>query len=324
MINMKAAVYRENGGPEVLSYEEVPDVTPGPGEVLIRVEAISIEGGDFLRRRGVPPQPNPRIEGYAAAGEIIALGEGVSQFSVGERVTSWAESGSHAELRTPRAEHCWRVPAGMDIKAAAVALIGLGTAGAALFEIGQLKAGQSVLITGAAGGVGLGAVQLAHKAGARVFGTGSNAASLEGLRRYGLDEPLVVIDQQPVAERVRQLTNGRGVDLLVDNVSGPALEDGLAAVVDGGRGIMVGVIGSISHSVDPFMLLMRNQSLAGFMLPFLMPRPSVRALIDDILRRVAAGDLEAVIDCVFPLSQAAAAHARAEERGRIGRVVMVP
>jgi len=321
---MKAAVYRENGGPEVLSYEDVPDPAPGAGEVLIRVEAISIEGGDFLRRRGVPPNSNPRIEGYAAAGEVIGLGDGVSELAVGDRVTCWADSGSHAELRTPRAEHCWRVPAGMDIKAAAVTLIGLGTAGAALFEIGQLKAGQTVLITGAAGGVGLGAVQLAHQAGARVFGTGSNAASLEGLRRYGLDEPLVVVDEQPIAERVRQLTGGRGIDLLVDNVGGPALQDGLDAVAEGGRGVMVGVIGAISRSIDPFMLLMRNQALAGFMLPFLMPRPSVRSLIDDILSRVAAGELEAVVDQVFPLSQAAAAHARAEQRGRIGRVVMTP
>jgi len=320
---VKAAVYRENGGPDVLTYEDVPDPTAGPGEVLIRVEAISIEGGDFLRRGRVPPTQVPRIEGYTAAGEVIAVGPGVHDFSVGEKVTSWAESGSHAELRAPRAEHCWRVPPGMDIKAAAVALIGLGTAVTALFEVGRIAAGETVLVQGAAGGVGLGAVQLAHAAGARVFGTGSSAASLEALRRYGLDEPLDT-SRGSVAETVKELTGGHGVDLVIDNVGGPALQDGLDALTHGGRLVMVGTIGSANHSVDPFRLLLRNQTVGGFTLPFLMPRPQVRALIAKVLERVAAGELEAVIDRVYPLSEAAAAHRRAEERGRIGRVVMTP
>jgi len=320
---MKAVVYRENGGPEVLSYEDVSDPQPAAGEILVKVESISVEGGDPLRRRRVPPKPNPRIEGYAASGEVIALGQGVTSFQVGDRVTTWAERGSHAELRTARAEHCWLLPKGLEMSAAAVALVGLGTAGAALFEIAQLKRGQSVLISGAAGGVGVGAIQLAHKAGAQVLGTGSNPASLEELRRYGLDEPLVV-DREPFAQRVKDLTGGRGVDVFLDTVGGSALQSGLDSLVEGGRAVMVGAISTLKGTISPFSLLVQSQSLFGCMLPFLMPRPSVRAMIDDILQRLAGGDLTAVIDREYRLSEAQAAHTRAEERGRIGRVVMIP
>jgi NADPH:quinone reductase len=320
---VKAIVYRENGGPEVLSYEDVADLQPAPGEVLVKVEAISIEGGDLLRRRYVPPRPNPRIEGYAASGEVIALGEGVASFQIGDKVTTWAERGSHAELRTPRAEHCWLVPEGLDMIAAAVALVGLGTAGAGLFELGRLERGQTVLITGATGGVGVGAIQLAHTAGARVIATGSNLASLEGLRRYGLDEPLVV-DREPFAQRVRDMTDGRGVDVFLDMVGGNALQSGLDSLVGEGRAVMVGAISTLKGTIAPYSLLVQGQSLFGCILPLLMPRPSVRRLIDEILQRLADGDLTAVIDREYRLSDAQAAHIRAEERGRIGRVVMTP
>jgi NADPH2:quinone reductase len=320
---MKAVVYRENGGPDVLSYEDVADLQPAAGEVLVKVEAISIEGGDLLRRRHVPPRPNPRIEGYAASGEVIALGEGVTSFQIGDKVTTFAERGSHAELRTPRAEHCWLVPEALAMNAAAVALVGLGTAGAALFELGRLERGQTVLITGATGGVGMGAIQLAHTAGARVIATGSNLASLNGLRRYGLDEPLVV-NREPFAQRVKDLTDGRGVDVFIDMVGGNALQSGLDSLVGEGRAVMVGAISSLKGTIAPYSLLAQGQSLFGCILPLLMPRPSVRQMIDNILQRLADGDLTAVIDREYRLSEAQLAHTRAEERGRIGRVVMIP
>ena len=321
---MKAVVYRQNGDPDVLSYEDVPDPEPAPGELLVRLEAISIEGGDVLRRRAMPPNPNPRIEGYAAAGEVIGLGDCVTSFNVGDKVTTFAERGSHAELRTPRAEHCWMVPKGCDMRAAAVALVGLGTAGAALFELGKLERGQSVLITGAAGGVGIGAIQLAHQAGAKVIGTGSNRATLDQLRRYGLDELIVVEDEDLLAQQVMELNDGRSVDVFLDTVGGRTLQAGLDALAEGGRAVMVGAISSLKGKVAPFSLLTRSQYLIGCMLPFLMPRPHVRQMIDNILQRVADGELTAVIDREYPLSEARAAHRRAEERGRIGRVVMIP
>jgi NADPH:quinone reductase-like Zn-dependent oxidoreductase len=206
---------------------------------------------------------------------------------------------------------------------AAVALIGFGTAADALFRLGRVKAGETVIIQGAAGGVGLCAVQLAHKAGARVIGTGSTTTSLEQLRTYGLDEALATADG-PISDRVMALTGGRGADLLIDTVGGPALQDGVNALANGGRAIMVGRIAAGEHKVDAFQLMTQRKSLIGCMFGQILDTPEIGQLVDDLLERVATGELKSVIDAEFPLSRAVDAHRRAEVRGRIGRVVMLP
>src|ERR1700712_2976955 len=155
---MKAAIYDRNGPPEVLRIVEVPDPAAQSGELLIRVEAISIEGGDLMSRQSVSPGSTPRARGYVASGVVIALGEGVSGFAVGDRVTSFAAEGSHAELRAVPASQCWHVPDGVDMPVAAAALVTFGTAALAL-SLGALKAGEIVLVQGASGGVGLATVQ---------------------------------------------------------------------------------------------------------------------------------------------------------------------
>jgi NADPH:quinone reductase len=320
---MRAVVYRENGGPEVLSYEEVPDPVPGPGEVLMQVEAISIEGADLLRRRGLPPNPNPRIEGYTSAGTIVAVGPQVDKWQPGDRVVSFGENGSHAELRAVDARETFRVPDGLSMPAAAVALIGFGTAELAVAVLGDVQAGQTVLVQGAAGGVGVAAVQLAHRAGARVIGTGSTLASLERLREFGLDDALVA-SEGSVADRVKGLTDGRGADLLIDTIGGSALQDGVDALVDGGRAIMLGRIGDGEHTVDAYRLLITHKALIGCMFGPALHDPKTSQVVDDVLARVATGELISVVDSTFPLAQAVEAHRRAEERGKIGRVVMVP
>ena len=320
---MFAAVYRTNGGPEVLSYEEVPDPVAQAGQILVRVEAISIEGADVLRRRGMRPNPNPRIEGYTAAGTVVALGAGVDSFAIGDRVVTFGENGSHAELRAVDAALARRLPQNLSMIDAAAALIGFGTAADALFRLGRLKAGETVLIQGAAGGVGVGAVQLAKRAGARVIGTGSTATSLEQLRQFGLDEALATTEG-PVAERVLNLTAGRGADLLIDTVGGAALQEGVDSLADGGRAIMVGVIAGGEHKVDAYKLLITRKSLTGCMFGPILADPEIGSLADDVLARVATGELTAVVNQEFRLADAAQAHRRAEERGRIGRVIMVP
>jgi NADPH2:quinone reductase len=320
---MFAAVYRTNGGPEVLSYEEMPDPIANPGQILVRVEAISIEGADVLRRRRTPPRPNPRIEGYTAAGTVVALGAGVDSFAVGDRVVTFGENGSHAELRAVDASFARRLPQNLSMIHAAVALIGFGTAANALFRLGRLKAGETVVIQGAAGGVGVCAVQLAHRAGARVIGTGSTTSSLEQLRRWGLDEALAT-SEGPVAKRVMSLTGGRGADLLIDTVGGAALQDGVDSLAEGGRAIMVGVNAGGEHKIDAYRLLVTRKSLTGCMFGPILADPDIARLADDVLARVAAGDLATVVDQQFRLADAVEAHRRAEERGRLGRVVMVP
>ncbi len=320
---MKAAIYRQPGGPDVLRYEEVADpAAPAAGQLVIKVEAISIEGGDLISRQQLSPGDPPRILGYAASGEVIAVGADAGDFAIGQKVVTFAFNGSHAEYRTAPAATCWPVPAGLDMKVAAAVHCGMGTAALALKQ-GGLKAGQTVLIQGAAGGVGIGAVQLAHRAGARVIGTGTNAASLERLRPYGLSDAIVA-SEGSTNDQVRALLGGKGVDLLIDNVGGPALTDGLKALNDGGCAVLVGLLGGKPEPIDPFDLLTRRKTVIGCLLGMVMAEPPVHAMIATLLERTASGELSVPIDAVFPLSEAAAAHARAEERGRIGRVIITP
>jgi NADPH2:quinone reductase len=319
---VKAAVCREPGGPEVLSYEEVPDPAPGSGEVLIRVEAIAIEGGDLLGRQRSPLALSPHVLGYSSAGTVVAVADDVTDLRPGDRVSAFGADGSHAELRVVRAEHCWVLSDGVDVAAAACIPVAFGTAYEALFEVGDVTAGTNVLLQGAAGAVSLAAVQLAAKAGARVIGTVSNAAQHDAALRYGLHEGINRNDD--VAARVLELTDGIGVDLAVDPIGGSAADDVVRATREGGTIVLVGVAARAPTMIDGLALIVGERTVTGFMLSKRMHLPRVRAYVSDLFRRLAVHDLEVVIDRTFPLADAAEAHHYAEQRGRVGRVVMVP
>jgi NADPH2:quinone reductase len=164
---MKAAVIYENGSPDVLRYEDVPDPECRDGRVLIDVEAISIEGGDLLARAGSPPPSAPHIVGYLAAGTIIEVGAGVKDHAVGDRIVTLNPAGSHASKRTVPATSTWPIPDGLDAASAACVPVAFGTAEECLFTAGDLQAGQTALIHAGAGGVGMAAIQLAKHAGVR-------------------------------------------------------------------------------------------------------------------------------------------------------------
>jgi len=168
---MKAAVYYQTGAPDVFRYEEVADPTPMDHEVLVRVEAISIEGGDTLNRLGGDMASVPHIVGYQAAGVIEYAGPLVTKFKVGDRVVTTGTHGSHAELRTAGEAFCWKIPEGLSTEIAACVPIAFGTAHDSLFEFGRLQAGETALIHAGASGVGIAAIQLAHQAGATVIPT---------------------------------------------------------------------------------------------------------------------------------------------------------
>ena len=182
---MKAAVIYENGGPEVLHYEDVPDPECPDGCVLVETEAISIEGGDLLARASAPPPATPHIVGYLSAGTVIAVGAGVEDRAVGDRVVALNQAGSHAEKRVVPAIDTWPIPPGLDPAAAACIPVAFGTAQECLFTAGGLEAGQTALIHAGAGGVGMAAIQLAKKAGATVLATASSDEKLERLEPLG-------------------------------------------------------------------------------------------------------------------------------------------
>src|SRR4051794_29497496 len=183
---MKAAVNYEAGGPDVLRYEDVPDPEPGDGDVLVRVEAISIEGGDTLGRGGTGgTDGRPHIVGYQAAGTVIGAGSAVSGLAEGDRVVTVGLDGSHAELRVVPEAFCWAIPDGLDIEQAACIPIPFGTADDCLFEFGRLQPGETALIQAGASGVGIAAIQLAKRAGATVLATASKQDKLTGLPNSG-------------------------------------------------------------------------------------------------------------------------------------------
>jgi NADPH2:quinone reductase len=318
---MKAAIYTAPGGPEVLTYQEVAGPIAGSGELLIKVEAISIEGGDLTHRRLVTPAHENWVVGYAAAGEVIALGEGVTPFQVGEKVTTFAPDGSHASLRAVAAATSWAVPAGLDMVTAATALIGLGTAAHALADF---KPGEKVLATGATGGVGNGVVQLVAAAGSEVVGTASRAESLEQLRPLGLTKA-VVLSESAIGQQVQAAFADERFDVVIDTVGTPSLPDLLPYLNEGARIVIVGAKEfNTPITLTTVDLLSRRLQIIGCYIGPVMHQPAVRELVTQTLDRVASGELKVPLDRTYPLSQAAAAHQRAEERGRLGRVAIIP
>lgn len=319
---MKAAVYYETGEPNVFRYEDAPDPVCGPRTIVVKVEAISIEGGDVLHRAGGEMATKPHIVGYQCAGTIVETGEGVTDRHVGQRVVITVPFGSHAEKVMVGARGSWLVPDGMDIREAACIPIPFGTADDCLFEFGHLQPGESVLIQGGGGGVGLAAIQLAKRAGATVFATASSDEKLKRLHEFGMDTGINYRERELV-HAVQEATGGRGVDLVVDPV-GTTLQGSLACLAYRGRCITVGNMGRADRRLDISNLSRGNQTLTGVFLGAEMATERVRELIARHIADVAAGKLRVVIDRAFPLSEAAAAHAYIESRSAFGRVLLIP
>ncbi|MFB5077210.1 zinc-binding alcohol dehydrogenase family protein [Raoultella sp. C349492] len=319
---MKAAVYDVQGAPGVLKYVDIPDPVAGPDDVLISVEAISIEGGDLINRRSTPPPHPSWIVGYAAAGMVVAVGANVRSRTVGDRVAAFNMQGSHAELWAVPAERTWLIPDGVEAAEAAVLPISFGTAHHCLFTRGMLRHGETVLIQAAAGGVGLAAVQLASQAGATVIAVASGTQRRSRLLELGADH---VVDRAAnnVVDSVRQFTHGAGVDLVIDPV-GTTLPASLSALAPEGRLVFVGNAGGGSLTVDLWPPMQSNQTLMGVFMGPLFERPGVRSSVDDMLQAVAAGRIRVVIDRIFPLTNAAEAHEFAETAKPLGRIVMKP
>ncbi|UXN68183.1 zinc-binding alcohol dehydrogenase family protein (plasmid) [Devosia neptuniae] len=319
---MKAAVYDYPGTPDVLCYTDIPDPVYPIDGVLIRVEAAAIEGGDLINRSSTPPPHPAFVVGYAAAGEIIAVGENVKNRHVGQRVTSFDLAGSHAELRAVPASRTWLVPEELDMASAAALPIPFGTAHHCLFARGGLKRGETVLVQAGAGGVGLAAIQLAHQAGATVLATVSGAERADYLVGLGLDHP---IDHRSVdvVDTVMRLTKGRGVDLVVDPV-GTTLQSSLAALRSEGRLVFVGNAGGSPLSIDLWPALQSNQSLLGVFMGTQFEKPDVYGTVVQMLKSAATGDLRVIVDKTFPLAAAAEAHSYAEGNSILGRVIITP
>jgi NADPH2:quinone reductase len=322
---MKAAVIYENGDPDVFRYEDVPDPECPDGCVVVDTEAISIEGGDLLARAAGQPPAVPHIVGYLSAGSISQVGAGVEGRAVGDRVVALNVAGSHAARRAVPAATTWPIPDGLDAARAACVPVAFATAYECLFTAGGLAEGQTVLIHAGAGGVGMAAIQLAKRAGATVIATASSDDKLARLEALGLDHGINYATDSFV-ERTNQLTDSRGVDVVIDSIGGRNLVDSVGVLAYRGTLVSVGVAARSGSAIEAQALWARNNTLRGVYLggAILPDYARIHPMIGDMLERVANGDLHVEIDRTFPLAEATAAHAYVESRKAFGRVVITP
>jgi NADPH2:quinone reductase len=322
---MKAAVYYENGGPDVFRIETMPAPLCAPDGVVIRVAAVSIEGGDLVNREIRPLARVPHIVGYQCAGTIVEVGAQVQDRQPGQQVVAILPWGSHAELAAASAADTWVLPAGMDLDLAAAVPVAWGTAHECLFEFGQLTGGQTVLIHAGAGALGLAAIQLAKRAGATVIATASSDSKLARLRDYGLDIGINHASEDFVAA-VKSHTDGEGAHVVLDSIAGSTLARSIQALRYRGRVITVGVSGRDPERPDPVSLWRSNLSMHGVFFPssLALEHERVHATVHALLADVASGELKVVIDRVFPLSEAAEAHRYVLGRQAFGRVLLRP
>ena len=326
---MKAVRFTGKGGPEVVELAEVEAPTPSRGEVLVRVRAAAMNRADLLQRRGLyPPPPGFKedIPGLELAGEIAALGEAVTGWKVGDRVMAIAAGEAQAELAVVHEQMLLRVPEGMSLAdAGALPEAGM-TAHDALFTIGGLRPGATVLIHATGSGVATAALQIARAAGALTIGTSRTADKLEKARVLGLDHGILVGKEEPkFADEVKRLTGRRGAAVILDFVGGAYAAENIASLAPGGRIVVIGTMGGPKVQLDLGLLMRARGSITGTVL---RPRPleekiaATQAFARDVLPLIAAGKVKPVVDCVLPAARAREAHERMERNDSFGKIVL--
>ena len=323
---MKAIVIHELGDESVLKYETAPDPVVGAGSVLIRVKAASINRGDLSRRAGsygAPAGRFPFIVGWEVAGVVEAIGPGVRERKVGERVVATLADGGYAELASVREAGVWPIPPGVSFEAASTIPIVFLTSWFALVKIAGLTTTETALVQAAASGVGMAGIQIAKHLGARVITTAGADAKLAWARTVGADEAINYTTHDFLQETMR-LTQNKGVDVVLEHVGGEVFQKSILALARGGRLVTVGNTLRQAAEVDPSLLLRQNRSIHGFFLGGQMAAGGVRQEMDKVLALVAEGKLKTFVDKVFPLKDAAEAHRYVGQRKNLGKVVLAP
>jgi NADPH2:quinone reductase len=323
---VKSVFVTEFGTSDALEIRDVEVPDPGPGQVRIDVEAAGINFADIMQRRGQyrgGPEP-PYAPGLEAAGTVDAVGEG-ADYEEGDRVVALTSGGAYAEYVLAPAQSLFEVPSSMSFPEAAGFPVQFLTAYNCLHGWGNVTAHDRVLIHAAAGGVGTAAVQLAAHAGAETFGTASTPEKLELASRLGLDHG-INYTREDFGDRVGELTDGDGVNLVLDGVNGETFERSLDALAPFGRIVVYGAASGEVARPDTSRLLFENKSVLGFHLGNAIQRDPQRVLgaTAELQSLLARGDLEVVVGETFDLGEAAAAHEYIEERNSVGKVVLEP
>ncbi len=322
---MKAIQIHQTGGPEVLQLADLPIPRPGPGQVLIRVEAVGVNFIEIYFRKGTYKAALPLTPGSEAAGTVEELGPGVTGFATGDLVASVAVLGSYAEYALVPAAQLVKVPAGLTPEQAAAAMLQGMTAHYLAYSTYPLKAGDTALIHAGAGGVGLLLTQMAARLGARVITTVSTAEKAELSREAGASEVILYTEQDFEAE-VKRLTGGRGVDVVYDSVGRTTFEGSLNSLRP--RGLLA-LFGGSSGPVPPFDLIQLSTKGSLFVTrPTLWHHVATRAELEwragDVLGWAARGELKLRTEFVYPLTEAAQAQMDMEARKTTGKILLEP
>lgn len=320
---MQAVEITESGGPEVLKPTTRPRPEPRAGEVVIRLAYAGVNRPDALQRAGMyaPPPTASDLPGLEGAGEIVAIGEGVSDWAVGDRACALLPGGGYAQYVATPAAHCLPVPAGLGLKEAACLPETFFTVWSNVFERGGLKGGERFLVHGGSSGIGTTAIQLASAFGARVFTTAGSADKCAICTRLGAERAINYREE----DFVEILRGEGGADLILDMVGGDYLPRNVKALADDGRLVMIAFLQGPKAEVNFAHVMMRRLTITGSTL-----RPQsdlVKARIAENLRShvwplLEAGRIAPVMDSEFPMAEAAAAHARMESSQHIGKIVL--
>ena len=342
---MKAVVMSAFGEPEVLQYEDVARTEPGPGEVLVRIRCCGVCHLDLILRSGKRSRVTlPRILGHELAAEVVEAGARVSGFAPGDRVASFnfqacercedclrgrpslcrqtdgdigqTRDGGYAEYAVLRASNLVKLPPGMPLEHACFGACVYGPPYKAIRQVGRITAGQTVVITGASGGLGLAAIQITKRLGARSIAITSNPAKVAPLKAAGADD-VIVNPNGAFGEEVRRLTGGRGVDLVVELLGSPTFQGSLRSLAPGGRCAVIGELHGTPIEINLGLLIIKEWELHGV-------QSASRDELEEILQFMHETGIEPVVWKTLPLSQAAEAHRELANREAVGRVLLVP
>jgi NADPH2:quinone reductase len=324
-MSMKAIVCKQYGPPESLAYEEVPALQPGPGEVVVSVKAASLNFPDVLiiQNKYQFKPPLPFSPGSELAGVVKAVGEGVQRWKPGDRVMAFTTYGAFAEEAKTEASRLIPMPGAMSFETAAAFVLAYGTSDHALRDRGGLRAGETLLVLGAAGGVGLAAVEIGKALGARVIACASSEDKLRVCREHGADAAIDYA-RQDLRERIRALTEGRGADVVYDAVGGAYSEPAFRSIAWRGRHLVVGFAAGEIPRLPLNLALLKGAAIVGvFWGDFARREPDRFAQsVQQLGRWYEEGKLRPHVSSTFSLAQAPEALKLMAERRVTGKVVL--
>jgi NADPH2:quinone reductase len=323
---MTAIGFDAPGGPEVLQPQVLPVPVPGPGQVLVKVAFAGVNRPDVIQRRGLyPPPPGASpIPGLEIAGEVVALGDDIADVMLGQRVCALVSGGGYAEYCLAMADHCLPLPADMPLDQAAALPETLFTVWHNVFERGWAKEGETILVHGGTSGIGTMAIMLGKAFGLTVIVTCGDADKCAAALEIGADH---AIDYKATdfVEEVKTITGGQGVELVLDMVAGDYVARNLRCMKEDGRHVTIAVQGGMQAELNMAVIMSRRYTLTG---STLRPRSNqFKALLAQEITANAwplftSGELRPIMDQAFPLTDAAAAHARMEAGAHIGKIVL--